>query len=194
MNGSLGYTIPTYVYIPTHKSLCHLLIGLAQPCPVSETVCLLALAVQSPSTNFSLLRKKNWSETSLPLCYPKPKDPSSDICCPQVSPRRRDQRGLEKGTGCIISNPPTSSFFHGLKEISYQSDTCVSSPSWERRFFIPLSCLLKYSSSPFPPSTHKLHKLLPLLTDLSAPLSPHPFHSSIYLVFPENNRDGKGCE
>ena len=89
---------------------------------------------------------------------------------------------------------PSSSFFHGLKEISYQSDTCVSSPSWERRFFIPLSCLLKYSSSPFPPSTHKLHKLLPLLTDLSAPLSPHPFHSSIYLVFPENNRDGKGCE
>lgn len=30
--------------------------------------------------------------------------------------------------------------------------------------------------------------------DLSARLSPHPFHSSVHHVFPENNCDGKGCE
>ena len=110
VNGSLRYTIPTYVYMPTHKSLCHLLIGLVQPCPVSETVCLLALAVQSPSTNFSLLRKKKGSETSLALCCPKPKDPSSDICRPQASPRRCDQTGLEKGSGCVHLKPTNQLF------------------------------------------------------------------------------------
>lgn len=51
-------TVYTPIYdIPTLRSLCHLLIELALSYPVSETVCLLSLAVQSPSTSFSLLRK-----------------------------------------------------------------------------------------------------------------------------------------
>lgn len=161
---------------------------------MSETVCLLALAVQSPSINFSLLRKKMGLRHHYPFVVRSQRTQALKFVVHKPLPGDVTREGWKRGVEASISNPPTSSFFHGLKEISYQSDTCVSSPSWERRFFISLSCLLKYSSSPFPPSTNKLHELLPLLMDLSAPLSPHPFHSSLYLVFPENNCDGKGCE
>lgn len=187
-------TLYTPIYdIPTLKALCRLLIELAPSYPMSETVCLLSLAVRFPSKSFSLLRKNMGLRHHDPFVVPE-KDPSPEAWCPQASPRRQEQRGWKRGGDVSIPNAPISSFFHGLKEISYQSDTCISSPSWERHFFIPLSCLLKYSSSPFPPSINKLHELLPLLMDLSARLSPHPFHSSIHLVFPENNCDGKGCE
>lgn len=194
VNGSLRYSIHTYIWHPytqvpvSFVNRAGTVLSNVRNCVSPFPGCSVSQHKLFP------IKEKHGSETSWPLCCPQPKDPSPEACCPQASPRRRDQRGWKRGGDASIPNPPISSFFHGLKEISYQSDMCVSSPSWERHFFIPLSCWLKYSSSPFPPSVNKLHKLLPLLMDLSAPLSPHPSRSSVYLVFPENNCDGKGCE
>ena len=129
-------TVYTPIYdIPTLRSLCHLLIELAPSYPMSETVCLLSLAVQSPSTSFSLLRKNMDLRHHDSFVVPSLRTQTLKLVVPQASPRRHDQRGWKRGGDASIPNPPISSFFHGLKEISYQSDTCVSSPSWEMRFF-----------------------------------------------------------
>ena len=106
-------------------------IELAPSYPMSETVCLLSLAVRFPSKSFSLLRKNMGLRHHDPFVVPE-KDPSPEAWCPQASPRRQEQRGWKRGGDVSIPNAPISSFFHGLKEISYQSDTCISSPSWER--------------------------------------------------------------
>lgn len=164
-------TLYTPIYdIPTLNALCCLLIELA---PVLSNVrnCVSPFPGCSVSQHkLSLLRENMGLRYHDPFVVPE--DPKPWSLLASSASQETVSREAGKGRDVSIPNPPISSFFHGLKEIGYQSDTCISSPSW-RRFFIPLSCLLKYSSSPFP-SINKLHELLPLLMDLSARLSPHP--------------------
>ena len=66
---------------------------------MSETVCLLSLAVQSPSTSFSLLRKNMDLRHHDSFVVPSLRTQTLKLVVPQASPRRHDQRGWKRGGG-----------------------------------------------------------------------------------------------
>ena len=145
----------THLYMASlHSSpLCHLLVRLAQSCPMSEAMYLLALAVQSSSISFSLLRKKMGLGYHYPLAAPSLRTQALRSVVLKPLPGDMTREVWKRRGAAFISHPLVSSFFHGY----YPLNACNSSPSWERCFFTPVNCLLKYSSSPFPLSINQLH-------------------------------------
>lgn len=194
VNGSLRYSIHTYIWHPytqvpvSFVNRAGTVLSNVRNCVSPFPGCSVSQHKLFP------IKEKHGSETSWLLCCPQPKDPNPEACCPSSLSQETWPERLEKGRGCIHPKP-TNQLFLSRTERNQLSVRYVCFLSFlGDAFLLPLSCLLKYSSSPFPPSVNKFHELLPLLMDLSAPLSPHPSRSSVYLVFPENNCDGKGCE